>query len=475
MIGTTVGSYRIISKLSVGGMGTVYRAEHTLIGKLAAVKVLNAELCTNEEMVQRFLNEARATTTIKHPGIVEVFDFGHMPSGNAYLTMEFLEGMSLARRCKMRGKMSEGEAAMLLRAVCSALSAAHAKGIIHRDLKPDNIFLVTDPETATGERPKLLDFGIAKLTEVGLAGATKTGSVMGTPTYMSPEQCSGSGVIDHRADLYSLGCVLYEIITGRPPFTNLGPGELIGAHLYMTPESPRTYLPEISAETEALIMALLAKLPSDRPADARELAQRLTEIAQLQGWLTQTSPTGTTARSLEALSPAASLPTTVDLPSGSDLTVPSVPSMPAMTGVDNPRRSRTRLGLAMAAAAVIAGGAVAIFQLRFSHHRSSSQAEAAPPASAHAPRPSAAVTPARPAPTPVTNAAPAIPPPPVPPLTVEPVIETAKATAPSQKPAKLPARPQARPLPPTPTPTPSPADPPPAPPPTPPPLLETDL
>src|SRR6188768_38335 len=157
MIGTTVGSYRITTKVSIGGMGTVYKAEHTLIGKHAAVKILHPELSSNREIVQRFFNEAKATTTIKHPGIVEIFDYGLMKSGAAYLTMEFLEGVSLARMMKMKGRMNEGEAAMLLRAVCSALGAAHAKGIIHRDLKPDNIFMTPDPDSAIGQRPKLLD------------------------------------------------------------------------------------------------------------------------------------------------------------------------------------------------------------------------------------------------------------------------------------------------------------------------------
>src|SRR5205085_5970230 len=132
---------------------------------------------------------------------------------------------------------TEGEAAMLLRAVCSALGAAHNKGIVHRDLRPDNIFMVTDSDSPTGERPKVLDFGIAKLTDIGAAGtATKTGAVMGTPTYMSPEQCKGTGDVDHRADLYSIGCIFYELICGRPPFTSEGAGELIGAHLYVEPE-----------------------------------------------------------------------------------------------------------------------------------------------------------------------------------------------------------------------------------------------
>src|SRR5260221_6421699 len=138
MIGTTVGSYRITKKVSVGGMGTVYKAEHALIGKLAAVKVLHPELRGNTDVVNRFFNEAKATTQIKHPGIVEVFDFGYLESGDGYIIMEFLDGVSLATRLTMKGPVDEGEAAMMLRGVCSALSAAHAKQIVHRELIPDD-------------------------------------------------------------------------------------------------------------------------------------------------------------------------------------------------------------------------------------------------------------------------------------------------------------------------------------------------
>src|SRR6476620_4550089 len=174
VIGTLAGSYRIVDTISVGGMGTVYRAEHTLLGRIAAVKVLNPEMSTWRDIVNRFFNKARATTSIKHPGIIEVFDFGYLESGNAYLVMELLEGAPMSTRNRARGRIPESEAAAILRLVCSALSAAHAKGIVHRDLKPDNILLVPDPDSQLGERPKLLDFGIAKLTDIGLAGsATK--------------------------------------------------------------------------------------------------------------------------------------------------------------------------------------------------------------------------------------------------------------------------------------------------------------
>ncbi len=294
MIGTSVGHYRVIARLSAGGMGVVYRAEHELLGKPAAIKVLHPELTTNRDIVNRFFTEAKATTSIRHVGIVEVFDFGYLESGHAYLVMELLEGEPLSAALR-RGRMGQLAALALLRGVSSALIAAHAKGIVHRDLKPDNIFLVPDPDSPLGVRPKLLDFGIAKLTDVGMAGsATRTGAVMGTPTYMSPEQCKGTGEVDHRADLYSLGCVLYELVTGRPPFVSQGAGELIGAHLFVQPESPRVHTPELSPELEHLILSLLAKNPAERPASAVELVQRLDEVARASGGtpVHQTSPGG---------------------------------------------------------------------------------------------------------------------------------------------------------------------------------------
>src|SRR5882672_2323973 len=332
MIGETVGSYRITVKIAVGGMGTVYKAEHVLIGKQAAVKVLHPELRANREVVNRFFNEAKATTQIKHPGIIEIFDFGYLPSGDGYIVMEFLEGVSLARRLSARGRMEEGEAAMLLRSVCNALAAAHAKKIVHRDLKPDNIFLCPDPEAATGERPKLLDFGIAKLNEIGPTGtATKTGSVMGTPTYMSPEQCRGTGEIDHRADLYSMGCIFYELVCGSPPFVAEGAGEMIGQHLFVAPESPRVRVPALSNDSEQLIMALLAKNPAQRPQTARELGQRLSKLAQDLGWITTTSPTGITAESLGTLGSGRLTPAPpremTPPPQGTDPTMASVPDL----------------------------------------------------------------------------------------------------------------------------------------------------
>ena len=186
---------------------------------------------------------------------------------------------------------------MLMRGVCSALQAAHEKGIIHRDLKPDNLFLIPDPDSPLGERVKLLDFGIAKLTDIGLAGtATKTGAVMGTPTYMSPEQCRGTGDVDARADLYSLGCMLYEeqIVCGFPPFQQPRRRRADRrAPLHVQPDPPSRYEPNISHNLEALIMSLLAKRPELRPQSAADLSVRLGAIAGAHGYTVRpTLPTG---------------------------------------------------------------------------------------------------------------------------------------------------------------------------------------
>ena len=281
MPGSTIGNYRIVGTLGVGGMGTVYRAEHILLGRAVAIKLLLPELTANREIVTRFFNEARATSAIKHPGIVEIFDFGYTERGHAYIVMELLEGETLGHRITRLGRLPIGDAALLMRDVCSALAAAHDLQIVHRDLKPDNIFLVPDAEQ--GERTKILDFGIAKLTEMGLAtGVTKTGAVMGTPTYMSPEQCRGTGQVDGRADLYSIGCILYELIAGRPPFINRGAGELIGSHLFVAPE-PLSQHAAVDGELDRLVMSLLEKAPEHRVQSARDLGDHLAGFAQLHG------------------------------------------------------------------------------------------------------------------------------------------------------------------------------------------------
>jgi serine/threonine-protein kinase len=268
MIGEVVGKFRITGQIAVGGMGVVYMAEHELIGKKAAVKVLRREFSTNRDVVERFFREAKLTSSIRHPGIIDVQDYGYHRDDRAYIVMEYLEGETLKQRLQTRGILPLESAVRIVRSVAGAVGAAHAQGITHRDLKPDNIFLVPDPEMPGGERVKVLDFGLAKLSESQDASlGTQAGIVLGTPTYMSPEQCDGLGQIDHRADQYALGCILYQLLTGRPPFASDSPMELFKAHRYQAPEPPRNIVPLIPAELEQVILKLLAKSPEQRFPD----------------------------------------------------------------------------------------------------------------------------------------------------------------------------------------------------------------
>jgi eukaryotic-like serine/threonine-protein kinase len=289
MIGTTVGNYRITRLLGEGGMGVVYEAEHPALGRRAAVKILHPELAQQGEMVNRFFNEARAANAIRHPGIVEVFDFGTLPGGASYIVMEFLDGESLAARMRRTGPMQPAAARRLAAQAAGALAAAHGAEIVHRDLKPDNLFLVPDYQTPGAEILKVLDFGIAKLG-VGsnqLASVkTRTGAVMGTPTYMSPEQCRGTREVDHRTDVYALGVILYELVCGRPPFETEGFGEMVHLHISAPPPPPRAHNPAVGSELEALILTALEKNPSDR----------FQSMAEMQAALLQTGGRATAER-----------------------------------------------------------------------------------------------------------------------------------------------------------------------------------
>jgi serine/threonine-protein kinase len=255
-------------------MGTVFRAEHVLLGRPAAVKLLRPDLTTRVELVQRFVNEAKAVTASKHPGIVEVYDFGYTPDGRSFIVMELLEGEPLGRRLA-RVRLGEPEAILFAHGIASALKAAHKVGVIHRDLKPDNVFLVPDPDGGP-DRTKVLDFGIAKLAEPTTSGRkhTETGSLIGTPLYMAPEQARAAGTIDHRADLYSLGCILYHMLVGRPPFIADGGGEIIALQMFGQPEPP-SRLAAVTPQMERLVLRLLEKEPADRFASAAEVASAL--------------------------------------------------------------------------------------------------------------------------------------------------------------------------------------------------------
>jgi eukaryotic-like serine/threonine-protein kinase len=276
LIGQVIGNYRIVSELGRGGMGMVYRAEHTQLGRPAALKMLLPALSGDPSIVQRFFNEARAASAIDHPGIVEVYDFGTHTDGSAYIVMPLLKGESLETRLK-RETVAPLEGASLIVQVLSALSAAHARGIVHRDLKPDNIFLVPNELMAGGIQVKLLDFGIAKLADDKAAGVkTQTGMMIGTPAYMSPEQCMGRPDLDYRTDIYSIGCILFHILCGRPPFlSDHGTGMIIAAQMRDAPPDPRSLNPSISPPLAAIVLRCLEKEPSARYQTANELKNAL--------------------------------------------------------------------------------------------------------------------------------------------------------------------------------------------------------
>ena len=258
-------------------MGVVYEAVREDIAVRAALKLLRPEFAVNAEISARFFNEARAANLIAHPGIVRVFDYGH-ESGAAYLAMEFLEGESLWTRMERRRKLSAEEVIRLGRQVASALAAAHEKQIVHRDLKPDNIFIVTDAEAPGGERAKLLDFGIAKMADEFRGSVrTQVNVIMGTPAYMAPEQCRGSKGVGDRTDVYALGCILFEMLSGRTPFVAMEPGEFLAQHMLSVPPRLVSIVPQLRVEHQRLcelVDSMLRKEPQTRPA-MQQVAQEL--------------------------------------------------------------------------------------------------------------------------------------------------------------------------------------------------------
>jgi tRNA A-37 threonylcarbamoyl transferase component Bud32 len=273
-----IGQYRIIRKIGAGGMGLVFLGEHTLLGRRAAVKTLLPTVAANHEIVERFFNEARSTSSIADPGVIQIFDFGYHVDGTAYIVMELLEGEALSARLERLGKLSLGDALRFARQIAGSLAAAHARDIIHRDLKPENIFLVRDAEAQGGERTKIIDFGICK-TGASDPMLTEVGAMIGTPVYMSPEQCRGSGEVDQRSDIYGFGCLVFHLITGRPPFVGEASGDLIVAHLQQEPPRASRYIPEVPAAVDELLLQCLAKDPEDRFESMTALQAALGDLA----------------------------------------------------------------------------------------------------------------------------------------------------------------------------------------------------
>jgi serine/threonine-protein kinase len=278
--GTPIGDYQVEAEIGHGGMGTVYRAVHPMIGKRVAVKVLKSALSDNQTAVKRFTLEARAVNEIRHRNLVDIFAFGQLPDGRWYLVMEYLEGQNLGDVLHERGRLSAAEALPIFLEVASALEAAHAKKIVHRDLKPDNVFLVAGPEGAVSG-VKLLDFGIAKLMEGhGLATGPRTvhGSTLGTPHFMSPEQARGQA-LDGRSDIYALGVLLYRTLTGVLPIDGPDMLSVCRKQVMEMPARPIERAPDaVSPALDRLIMKMLAKSPEQRHQSAIEVQAALGSV-----------------------------------------------------------------------------------------------------------------------------------------------------------------------------------------------------
>jgi eukaryotic-like serine/threonine-protein kinase len=275
LIGTLVdGRYEMECVLGEGGMGTVYRVRHCSLGKRFALKVMRADMAQEGELAARFIQEARAAAAIGHPNIVQITDFGELPNGAPYFVMELLDGTPLSKLLRRGGPPPFARAVRILKQVAAALAAAHAAGVVHRDLKPDNIHI------ASNDVVKVLDFGVAKVA--GAGRLTRTGMVFGTPHYMSPEQASGAAV-DHRADIYALGIIMYEMFAGRVPFEADSYMGVLTKHMFMAPEPPsrvNAAVRELGA-LEDVTLKCLEKKPEARYASMDALVAEVDSIARV--------------------------------------------------------------------------------------------------------------------------------------------------------------------------------------------------
>ena len=358
LLGSTLGGYTLVRELGRGGMGAVYVGEHARIVRRAAVKVLLDGSAESPEAVQRFFAEARAASMIRHAGIVEVFDCDVDPGGTAFIVMEHLEGSPLSRLIADGGAADVAIVANVGAQVANAMAAAHERGILHRDLKPDNIFLCPDPAAGPGGRVKILDFGIAKLLAAADApGLTAEGFVMGTPRYMSPEQCKGSRTIGPACDIYSLGCILFQMACGQPPFVRDTSTALLVAHLTEAPAHPSSLAPGLPADLDALILEMLAKAPEARPSGMQEVERRLRGLR------------GAAASGTAAAVAAAPAPTVVEAATRTRLSAPA----PSTTPVSPPKPGR---GWPVLAAGLVLLGLTSVAGVLVVKARAARQAEA---------------------------------------------------------------------------------------------------
>ena len=375
--GDQVGEYRIEGKLGEGGFGAVFRAIHPVIGKHAAVKVLSRQFSSNPQMVSRFIAEARAVNQIRHRNIIDIFAFGQLPDGRQYYVMELLDGTPFDRYLATHNRLSLAQAMPILRGIARALDAAHGKGIIHRDLKPENVFVAFDEDGAASA--KLLDFGLVKLLGGGSGGGehkTKTGTPMGTPYYMSPEQCRGVD-IDRGTDTYAFGALVFQVLTGQVPFDGSSPMDVLLKHMTQDPPRASVVCPQVPALLDAPIQRMLAKEVADRPASVGEALDTLVAAGSAAGILTASAylppPSDPGAAPFHA---AATLPTggasasgAVRVVTGNDASPNGHTFLASEADVTPPRASRARLGAVVVVALAAAVAGAFAFGLRASRDR----------------------------------------------------------------------------------------------------------
>ena len=360
MIGEAFGNYRIVRHLGSGAMGTVFFGQHERIARCAAIKVLAPEFAANAEILGRFFDEARATSLIRHPAIVEILDCGIHPDGQRpYIAMEYLAGETLASSLEREGSLSWPEACAITAQIADGLGAAHRHRIVHRDVKPANLMRVPDPGrprgVATLASVKVLDFGVAKLLQDTQSGArTHPGKLLGTPEYMAPEQCGAEGTVDARTDIYALGCVLFEMVVGEPPFTVANLEELIVAHRWREPPamSSRANVPAVLS---GLIARMLSKRQQDRPADMGSVASALRDLLARPANAPGPPPERARVTCLGCAAPA--------IAHGLDQTSTGPQETPARVGEIRPPARRRSLARVVAAGGVAMAAATAVILL----------------------------------------------------------------------------------------------------------------